>query len=150
MEFIHSKENLKFKDQIISLINKPPHEKYFIFLLISTSIFAQSGENLELLFNWNDPTIVGTTAYNNAYNEVWGLVVNEREFAVIGSTSGTHIFDVTDPINTNKFSLFRAQSRNSNYSPRLSRQDGYLYAVSDEGNSTLQIIDIKQLPDARL
>ena len=36
------------------------------FFIISTSIFAQSGENLELLFNWNDPTIVGTTAYNNA------------------------------------------------------------------------------------
>ena len=79
------------------------------FCILSSSVYAQSGENLELLFNWNDPTIVGTTAYNNAYNEVWGLVVNEREFAVIGSTSGTHIFDVTDPSIANKFSLFQAQ-----------------------------------------
>ncbi|GIR12865.1 MAG: hypothetical protein CM15mP23_14400 [Cryomorphaceae bacterium] len=27
-------------------------------------------------------------------------MVNEREFAVIGSTSGTHIFDITDPVNS--------------------------------------------------
>ena len=75
-------------------------KKFIFFCITSTSIFAQSGDNLELLFNWNDPTIIGTSAYNNAYNEVWGLVVNGREFAVIGSTSGTHIFDVTDPINS--------------------------------------------------
>ena len=119
------------------------------FCILSSSVYAQSGENLELLFNWNDPTIVGTTAYNNAYNEVWGLVVNEREFAVIGSTSGTHIFDVTDPINSEQVQFIAGAAVGTQIIHRdYHDRDGYLYAVSDEGNSTLQIIDIKQLPDA--
>ena len=115
------------------------------FCIISTNIFAQSGENLELLFNWNDTTIVGTSAYNNVYNEVWGLVVNEREFAVIGSTSGTHIFDITDPVNSEQVQFIPGAAVGTQI---IHRDYHFLYAVSDEGNSTLQIIDIKQLPDA--
>ena len=119
------------------------------FCIISTNIFAQSGENLELLFNWNDTTIVGTSAYNNVYNEVWGLVVNEREFAVIGSTSGTHIFDVTDPVNSEQVQFIPGAAVGTQIIHRdYHDRNGFLYAVSDEGNSTLQIIDIKQLPDA--
>ena len=110
---------------------------------------AQTGENLQQLFHWNDDAIVGTSAYNNAYNEVWGLVVNGKEFAVIGSTSGTHIFDVTDPANSEQVQFIAGAA----VGPAIIHRDyhdrnGYLYAVSDEGNSTLQIIDIKQLPDA--
>ncbi len=124
-------------------------KKFIFFCITSTSIFAQSGDNLELLFNWNDPTIVGTSAYNNAYNEVWGLVVNGREFAVIGSTSGTHIFDVTDPINSEQVQFIPGAASGTQIIHRdYHDRDGYLYAVSDEGNSTLQIIDIKQLPNA--
>ena len=110
---------------------------------------AQTGENLQQLFHWNDDAIVGTSDYNNAYNEVWGLVVNGKEFAVIGSTSGTHIFDVTDPANSEQVQFIAGAA----VGPAIIHRDyhdrnGYLYAVSDEGNSTLQIIDIKQLPDA--
>ena len=108
------------------------------------TIFSQNTENLELLFNWNDETILGTTAYDNAYNEIWGLVVNNREFAVIGSTAGTHIFDVTDPHNSLEVQFIQGAS----FGPSIIHRDyhdrnGYLYAVSDEGNSSLQIIDIR-------
>ena len=124
-------------------------KKILILCILSTSVFGQSEENLELLFNWNDTTIVGTSAYNNAYNEVWGLVVNEREFAVIGSTSGTHIFDVTDPVNSEQVQFIPGAAVGTQIIHRdYHDRDGFLYAVSDEGNSTLQIIDIKQLPDA--
>lgn len=120
-----------------------------LIYLISLNGFSQSGENLELLFNWSDESIVGTTWYDNAYNEIWGLVVNNREFAVIGSTSGTHIFDVTNPSES-----YEAQFIPGNENgPAIVHRDyhdrnGYLYAVSDEGNSTLQIIDISMLPDS--
>lgn len=124
-------------------------KKILILCILSTSVFAQSGENLELLFNWNDTTIVGTSAYDNAYNEIWGLVVNEREFAVIGSTSGTHIFDVTDPVNSEQVQFIPGAAAGTQIIHRdYHDRNGFLYAVSDEGNSTLQIIDIKQLPDA--
>ena len=124
-------------------------KKILILCILSTSVFGQSEENLELLFNWNDTTIVGTSAYDNAYNEVWGLVVNEREFAVIGSTSGTHIFDVTDPVNSEQVQFIPGAATGTQIIHRdYHDRNGFLYAVSDEGNSTLQIIDIKQLPDA--
>lgn len=124
-------------------------KKILILCILSTSVFGQSEENLELLFNWNDSTIVGTSAYDNAYNEVWGLVVNGREFAVIGSTSGTHIFDVTDPVNSEQVQFIPGAATGTQIIHRdYHDRNGFLYAVSDEGNSTLQIIDIKQLPDA--
>ena len=56
--------------------------------------------NSDLLFHWDDTNIIGSAAYDNAYNECWGFVVNNTEIAVIGSTEGTHFFDVTDPQNS--------------------------------------------------
>jgi len=117
--------------------------------LFSLNTFAQTGDNLELLFHWNDEDIVGTTWYDNAYNEIWGVVVNNKEFAIIGSTAGTHIFDVTDPVNSTLVQFLPG----ADFGPAIVHRDyhdrnGFLYAVSDEGNSTLQIIDISLLPDS--
>jgi len=122
-----------------------------IFSILCLNSFAQSGENLDLLFHWDDENIVGTTWYDNAYNEIWGLVVDGREFAVIGSTAGTHIFDVTDPVNSEQVQFIPGAA----IGPAIIHRDyhdrnGYMYAVSDEGNSTLQIIDISQLPDTAI
>ena len=69
-----------------------------IYSLILTNIQAQ--QTATLLYNWQDTSLVGSWAYNNTYNECWGLVVNDREFAIIGSTAGTHFFDITDPTNS--------------------------------------------------
>ena len=63
--------------------------------MISCSLFAQVDE-LELIYNWDDPDIVGSSFYENKYNEVWGLVQNGEEYAVIGSTDGTHFFRMDD------------------------------------------------------
>ena len=71
----------------------------FIFTLICDSAKAQ--ETATLLYNWQDTTLVSSWTYDNTYNECWGLLVNNREFAVIGSTAGTH-FDITDPQNSLK------------------------------------------------
>ena len=81
---------------------------------------------------------------------VWGFVQNGHEFAVIGSTQGTHIFDVTDPVN----SYLVASINGASTSPSIVHRDfhtynGHLYAVADEMNSsTLQIIDISNLPNS--
>ncbi len=122
-----------------------------LILLITPLAMAQNGNNLELLYNWSDSTIVGSAAYNNVYNEIWGFTINNREFAVIGSTSGTHIFDVTDPVNSSQVQFIAG----ADVGPAIIHRDyhdrnGYLYAVSDEGNSTLQIINLKQLPDTAI
>ena len=59
----------------------------FIFIL-STTLKVDAQLNTNLLYHWEDTTLVGSTAYNNTYNEIWGLNINGYEFAVIGSTAG--------------------------------------------------------------
>ena len=134
-------------------------KKYY---LLAISIFIQllsfgQENNLELLYQWTDDGTVlnvepdpGANWVGNIYNEVWGFVQNGHEFAVIGSTQGTHIFDVTDPVN----SYLVASINGASTSPSVVHRDfhtynGYLYAVADEMNSsTLQIIDIGELPNS--
>ena len=124
---------------------------YLLISVISINTYAQSGENLELLYHWSDDNLVGSAVFNNTYNEIWGVVVNDREFAIIGSTAGTHIFDVTDPTNSEQVQFIAGED----FGPAIVHRDyhdrnGYLYAVSDEGSSSLQIIDIQQLPDTAI
>lgn len=122
--------------------------------LIVILIFFQSNELfsqpklLKLLGHWRDPKVVGSTSYDNAFNEAWGFWVNNKEYGVIGSTSGTHIIDVTQPANLFERKLIPGASNG----PHVIHRDYddykcYLYAVCDEGQSSLQIIDISQLPD---
>ena len=105
-----------------------------------------------LLSQWHDESLPATTAYDGRYNDVWGVTINGREIAIIGSTMGVHFFDVTDPSNlvelTSAFVAGRAQGR------QIIHRDfhdygGYLYLVADEGSaSTLQVIDLTDLPNS--
>lgn len=127
-----------------------------VHLFLSLGLFfssqGQTSNNVQLLFHWDDENLVGSAAYNNTYNEIWGYAQNGREYAIIGSTAGTHIFDVTDASNSEQIAFI--PGKHSNY-PDIIHRDyhdyaGYLYAVADEGFSSLQIIDLTQLPDTAL
>ena len=108
---------------------------------------AQNSLNASLLYHWMDSTIIGTSLYNNAYNEVWGMVYNNKEFAVIGSTEGTHIFDVTDPVSSSQIAFIPGAAQGAAIVHRdYHDYNGYLYIVCDEGSSTLQIVDVSNLP----
>ncbi len=115
--------------------------------LIATFSFSQLNTNL--LFHWDDSTIVGSASYDNAYNECWGFEVNNTEIAVIGSTEGTHFFDVTDPQNSTEVAFVAGAYTGGGVVHRdYHDYQGYLYIVCDEGwsTSTLQIVDISNLP----
>ena len=125
-------------------------------LILPLLIMSQQS-NMQLLFNWiDDGSIInieedpGDNWVGNVYNEVWGFVQNGHEFAVIGSTQGTHIFDVTEPENSIIVASINGGSTSSQVVHRdFHTYEGYLYAVADEMNSsTLQIIDIKNLPNS--
>ena len=92
--------------------------------------------------------MVGSWAYDNTYNEIWGFEINNHEFAVIGSTAGTHIFDVSNVQNIYETAFIAGAYTGGGVIHRDYHDfDGYLYAVCDEGSSsTLQIIDISNLP----
>ena len=119
-----------------------------ILALISTISLNSQVEELDLLSQWSDSSIPGSALYNNAYNEVWGFAINGHEYAVLGTTLGTHFFDVTDPENIFEKDFYAG----ADSGPVIIHRDyhdynGYLYAVSDEGESTLQIFDISNLPE---
>lgn len=121
-----------------------------LFCLLSVStVFAQP-EKATLLGNWHDDNLVVVPWINGRYNEVWGLAVNNHEFAVLGSTAGMHFIDVTDPTDPQQLFVVEGTSMGSNIVHRDFKDfNGYLYAVADEGSSaTLQIIDIQDLPNS--
>ena len=121
----------------------------FIFIL-STTLKVNAQLNTNLLYHWEDTTLVGSTAYNNTYNEIWGLNINGYEFAVIGSTAGSHIFDITNPTNANEVAFIAGAYTGPGVIHRdYHDYNGYLYIVCDEGSpSTLQIVDISDLPNS--
>jgi choice-of-anchor B domain-containing protein len=126
--------------------------KKLIYILITTLFLSNTNaqQTAKLLYNWQDTTLVGSNAYNNTYNECWGLVVNDREFAIIGSTAGTHFFDVTNPENSSEVAFVEGGYTGGGVIHRDYHDfSGYLYIVCDEGSSsTLQIVDITDLPNS--
>ncbi|MDA7729083.1 choice-of-anchor B family protein, partial [Flavobacteriales bacterium] len=125
--------------------------KFILIVAIALiGISSNAQQTGTLLYNWQDTTLVGSWAYNNTYNECWGLEVNGSEIAIIGSTGGTHFFDVTDPANAIQVAYVAGAYQGGGVIHRDYHDfQGYLYIVCDEGSSsTLQIIDISTLPDS--
>ncbi|MCB9274570.1 MAG: choice-of-anchor B family protein [Lewinellaceae bacterium] len=103
-----------------------------------------------LLGHWSDPGIV-PAFFDNPYHDVWGIVVNDKEYGVISSTSGLHIFALSDisesePMEPVAFVPGTAQGNGISHRDVKSYQH-YLYGVADEGPSALQVIDVSGLPD---
>lgn len=104
---------------------------------------------MELIYHWDEGGTVASSAWGNIYNEVWGYAQNDREYAIIGTTEGTHFLDITnlsEPIEVD-FVAGAAQG------PAIVHRDyhnldNYLYMVCQEGPSTLQIADLSYLPDS--
>ena len=126
------------------------NKKNFTIILIFSTIYSFAQQEAVQLFHWEDPSLVGSWAYNNTYNECWGFQINDAEIAVIGSTDGTHFFDVTNPSSATQIAFVQGAYTGGGVIHRdYHDYNGYLYAVCDEGSSsTLQIIDISNLPNS--
>jgi choice-of-anchor B domain-containing protein len=132
--------------------------KQFLILLlfiVSFSSFAQKKYNIDLVFHWSDSTLDSSSAHENTYNEVWGFVQNGKEYGVIGSSIGTHIFDLSNPLDIKEVEFIAGETQGD----KLIHRDyhdykGYLYIVSDENDmvngdtSKLKIVDLSYLPDS--
>jgi choice-of-anchor B domain-containing protein len=119
-----------------------------IFSLFSASSFGQLSEYVRFLDNWHDESIP-KNGIGVRYNDTWGFTQNGQEYAVIGSTLGTHVFQVTT--NHKLKSVAFVEGANSGFTVihrDFKYHKGYLFAVCDQGASTLQIIDVRYLPDS--
>ncbi len=124
-------------------------KKYLLFICayLPAVLFSQP-EEATLLGTWQDTTLAGSNVHKNRYNEIWGYAIADHEYAIIGTTAGTHFIEVTDPSSPEEVFFIPGADQGGVIIHRdYHDYQGYLYAVSDEGNSTLQIINLQQLPD---
>ena len=118
-------------------------------LCSSVLLMAQGPVQLPLLQHWHDPSLPGSSFYNNVYNDVWGLSINGHEYGVIGSTMGTHFIDITGPGQPfEAFFVPGAAQGQAIIHRDFAEYRGRLYIVCDEmpQSSTLQIVDLRNLP----
>lgn len=114
------------------------------------SCFSQDSLNVRHLFHWDDPTIpIGVPDFQDPYNDVWGYASNGREYAFLGSSLGVHVFDVTEPVTSTLVDFVPGRYSGSNVIHRdYKTYADHLFAVCDEGPSSLQIMDLQYLPDS--
>ncbi len=112
-------------------------------------VSAQDSLNLYQVYHWQDTSIAPAFFINNAYNEVWGWYdsVQNREYAIMGSSIGLHFFDLTDEQNIQPVAFVPGWADNMIHRD-FKNKGHYLFAVADEWNSALQVIDMSYLPDS--
>lgn len=122
-----------------------------MFLLTVSFLNGQDSKNVELLDKW---TIENIPINNDGtrFNGCWGFEYNGIEYAVMGSTAGTHIFKITENDRLLEVDFVAGTSEHTTSSNNIHREfktfKNYLYGVCDEGSSTLQIMDMSTLPDS--
>ncbi len=114
-------------------------------LLLSFSLQAQYNRSeISLLSAWNNnPT-------ESNYNSVWGWIdsTDNKQYAILGSGSGTYFVDITTP-ETPVLADFVAGPRSDCTWREYKTFGNYLYMVSDDDvPNSLQIMDLSYLPDS--
>jgi hypothetical protein len=118
------------------------------FLITYFIGFAQESKNISLLDNWSNDTLV-TSSSLARYSGCWGFSTNNHEYAIIGSTEGTHFFELTAENKIRNVGFIEGKFNSAQVIHReFKTYQHYAYSVCDEGNSSLQIIDLQYLPDS--
>lgn len=123
----------------------------YILLLLCLPLTgaAQDSLNVTCLGRWHVDTLPASWLYDNTYNAVWGYAHDGREYGIIGSTMGTHIIEVTQPAEPLEVAFIPGAVQDGSVVHReYKTYRDRLYAVTDEGPGTLQIIDLRYLPDS--
>lgn len=124
----------------------------FIVFLVLTNVCLQAQTydalNITLLDRWYQDSII-TNSSQVRYSDCFGWTWKGREYAVIGSTEGSHIFELSEQNTFIPKGFIKGRYVNTSVSHRdYFTFKNYLYAVCDEGVSSLQIIDLQYLPDS--
>lgn len=121
-----------------------------LLLFLPAVVFGQYDyQNISLMSRFDDPAVTAEPVYGIRYQSCWGWSdpSNGREYAIIGSTAGTYIIEVTDPANPVQRDYVPGRSGNRIWHEYKTYQN-YLYIIADGGNNSLQIADLSTLPDS--
>lgn len=117
----------------------------FVVVAFHSTIQAQD-QNFNLTFtaNWDVDSLPSTSVIT--YNDCWGYVdCSGGEYAIMGSASYSHFFDVTDPTNPIEIAVF-AGGNNTTWRD-FKTYKNYSYGVCDSCNEGLQVFDMTNVPD---
>ncbi|HKK89050.1 MAG TPA: choice-of-anchor B family protein [Saprospiraceae bacterium] len=134
-----NKESLHFKGALKYVL------VVFYALIHITNMFGQT--EATLISNWSDPENIPPGGGDRRYNDCWGFEQGGTEYGVIGSTLGTHIIDLDGADGLTEVAFIPGKFSSNRVVHRDHHEfNGYLYAVCDQGTSSLQVIDVSQLP----
>jgi choice-of-anchor B domain-containing protein len=118
------------------------------FLFCLNLSYSQDFKNINFLDRWHEDSLT-TNSSKVRYSGCWGFEREGKEYAVIGSTEGTHFFMISDNGKLLPSGYVEGRFNSSSVIHREIKTFGnYAYAVCDEGSSSLQIIDLSYLPDS--
>lgn len=122
--------------------------RIFFCLFFPTLVFGQDANNVKLLDHWAEDSLV-VNSLGMRYNECWGFFHNGNEYAIAGSTEGTHFFQIDDSDRLIPVGFIEGNFSNPSVVHRdFKTYQNYIYGVCDEGISSMQIIDISDLPNS--
>ena len=82
----------------------------------------------------------------SSYSAIWGYVApNGREYAILGTNTGTSFVDITDSANIQQVDFVSGVTSSWR---EMKTYSHYAYVVSEGTNSGLQIMDLQYLPDS--
>ncbi|MBM72092.1 MAG: hypothetical protein CL847_04845 [Crocinitomicaceae bacterium] len=114
---------------------------------INNGSCVRQSDNIELFGNWNNSSLPNN-GFGGPFSDVEGLKVGDKEYAVVGSTLGAHIIDVSSP-DLVEVQFLPGSTGGSFVTHRDYHINGnLLFAVCDQGSSSLQIFDLSNLPES--
>lgn len=121
-----------------------------LFILCGTFNFlwAQNAYRMQLLSTWNNPNLNKVDSIN-IWNDLTGYhdSTTGKEYVIAGSTDSIYFFDISIPTQIKLLDVEYGGVRgviNRDYEI----YQHYVYCVSDQNRGTLQIFDLKYLPDS--
>ena len=125
--------------------------KYVLLILFVASGFKvawnQDAKNVQLLDVWNDTTIF-LGVEDHRYSDLWSFKSKGENYVAVGTTDGIDVLAIQ---NDQLVHLAREEGAFQGYTVvhrDLKTYKNYLFAVCDEGTSSLQIFDTSYLPDS--
>jgi choice-of-anchor B domain-containing protein len=121
---------------------------YTLLLLVCLSVGSMSAQfaasNFSLLSTMS-PQAGGGIKYSGCWG--WTDTLNDKEYAIAGSTTGTYFIDVTNPYTPTVSAYYPATASPGNWR-EMKTYKNYCYVVNDNGSGTtgLQIFDLSTLP----
>ena len=118
-----------------------------LLLLLMLPIFSfGQNKNITLLDHWSDTSII-TNSSLVRYSGCFSFKYQGLNYGVIGTTEGSNIFEITEDNKLREIDSVTGRYVSSQAITReYARYGDFLYATGDEGDASLQIIDLTNLP----